>query len=108
MNNSFGIADKSFRHLLEAIATYPEIEKAIIFGSRAMGNYKSGSDIDLAIFGERVCFETVARLHGKLNEGLPIPYFIDVVNFNTIELEGLKQHIINQGKEIYNRKKMIS
>lgn len=108
MNNNFGIAEKSWLLMMEAITGFPEIEKVLIFGSRAMGNYKPGSDIDLAVFGENVSFETVALLHGKLNEQLPIPYFVDVVNFNTIELEGLKQHILNEGKEIYNRKKSLN
>jgi len=105
MNNNFGITEKSYMLMMEAISGFSEIEKVLIFGSRALGNYKSGSDIDIAIFGEKVSFETVARLHGKLNEVLPIPYFIDVVNFNTIELNGLKEHIIDEGKEIFNRNK---
>jgi len=103
MNNNFGITEKSFRLMMEAIAGFQEIEKVIIFGSRAMGNYKPGSDIDLAIFGEKITFETVSRLHGKINEVLPIPYFIDVVNYETLESESLKQHIQLEGKEIFHR-----
>ncbi|MFA6402584.1 MAG: hypothetical protein WCX31_13335 [Salinivirgaceae bacterium] len=41
-------------------------------------------------------------MHGKLNDQLPIPYFVDVVNYNTIELEALKQHIRDEGKEIFS------
>ena len=106
MNNNFGITKKSWTLMIEAITSFSEIEKVLIFGSRAMGNYKPGSDIDLAVFGESVTYETVARLHGKLNEQLPIPYFVDVVNFKTIELEGLKQHILEEGKEIFSKVKM--
>ncbi len=91
--------------MMEAINGFHEIEKVLLFGSRAMGNYKPGSDIDLAIFGEKINFETVSRLHGKLNEQLPIPYFVDVVNYNAIELEGLKQHILEEGKVIFRRNK---
>ena len=105
MNNNFGIYDKSYSLILNSFREFPAIEKAVIFGSRAMGNYKKGSDIDIAILGKDVNFETTSRLHGKLNEELPIPYFVDVVNFNTIDVEELKTHIIERGKLIYEKEK---
>ncbi len=104
MNNNFGIYDKSYLLILETFKEFPKIEKVILFGSRAMGNYKKGSDIDLAILGKTVDFETITRLHGQLNEQLSIPYFVDVVNFNTIDTEELKQHILTKGKVIYDIK----
>ena len=103
MNNNFGIYEKSYSLILESFKQFPEIEQAYIFGSRAMGNYKKGSDIDLAIIGTEIDFETTSRLHGKLNEELPIPYFIDVVNFNTINVEELKQHILNEGVVVFEK-----
>ncbi len=105
MNNNFGIYDKSYRLILESFKEFPEITKVYIFGSRAMGNYKKGSDIDLAILGEKVDYEITSRLYRKLNEELPIPYFVDVVNFNSIKLEELKQHILTEGKLIYEKDK---
>jgi len=103
MNNPFGIYEQSFRLMLESVKKFPEIEKAVIFGSRAMGNYKKGSDIDLAIFGRQVNFDITSRLSGLLNEELPIPYYTDVINFNTIESEELKQHILKKGKVLYKK-----
>ena len=103
MNNSFGIYDKSFTLIRESLAEFPEIEKAVIFGSRAMGNYKKGSDIDIVICGENVNHNTISRLHGKLNEELPVPYFVDIINYNSITLKELKEHIENSGKIIYEK-----
>jgi uncharacterized protein len=103
MNNPFGIYDQSFHLMSESVKKFPEIEKAVIFGSRAMGNYKKGSDIDLAIFGRQVNFDITSRLSGLLNEELPIPYYTDVLNFNTIESEELKQHILKKGKVLYKK-----
>ncbi len=105
MNNNFGIYDNSYNLIVKTFSMYTKIEKAIIFGSRAMGNYKKGSDIDIAIIGEKIDFETTSRLHGMLNEELPIPYFVDVVNFNTIKVQELKQHILNIGIIVYEKDK---
>ena len=103
MKNNFGIYEKSYSLILESFKLFPKIEKAYIFGSRAMGNYKKGSDIDIAIIGSKIDFETTSRLHGRLNEELPIPYFVDVVDFNSIDIENLKQHILNEGVVIFEK-----
>jgi len=104
MKNNFGIYEKSYSLIIGSFNKYTEIEKVYIFGSRAMGNYKPSSDIDIAIVGADIDFEITSSLYRKLNEELPIPYFIDVVNFNTIEVEELKTHILNEGIVVYERK----
>lgn len=45
----YGLLDKDINYIINTLIRFPEVEKAIIFGSRAMGNYKKGSNIDLAI-----------------------------------------------------------
>ncbi len=101
MNNPFGLYDNSFILLKQTLKTFTEIERCWIFGSRALGNYKKGSDIDLAIAGKYVNFTLVAKLHGILNEEVSIPYFVDVVDFNNVESESLKAHIREKGIEIF-------
>ena len=44
----FGLLDRDIKYIIKALEQHDEIEKAIIFGSRAMGNYKKGSDVDIA------------------------------------------------------------
>jgi uncharacterized protein len=102
--NNFGITEQSFKYIIESLRAYKEIEKAIIFGSRAIGNYKKGSDIDLSITGEDVTDETVLSLSTKLNQELPIPYYFDIINYNTTDNINLKEHIDRFGTEIYNTK----
>jgi predicted nucleotidyltransferase len=103
VKNNFGIYDQSFFLILETIQEIPEIEKAILFGSRAMGNYKKGSDIDIAIVGNNVTGQIKTRLSSILNQELPIPYFIDVLDYNTIINENLIAHIDAEGKVIYTK-----
>ena len=103
MKNSFGIYEKSYLLLLNTFGSFPEIEKVAIYGSRAMGNYKKGSDIDLAIMGKLVNYQTVVRLSAKLNEELPIPYFVDILDYKSLENQKLKKHIDQEGIVFYNK-----
>ena len=103
--DSFGLLKRDLDYIFEAIQKFPEIEKAIIFGSRAMGNYKKGSDIDLAIVGDQITDQTKTRLSSILNQELPIPYFIDVVDYKSISNKDLVKHIDTEGKVIYLREK---
>ena len=105
MNNNFGIYDNSFSEIIKELHKYSPIEKAVIFGSRAMGNYKKGSDIDIAVFGENFTYDMLVKLHSELNEELPIPYFIDILHFETTENEEIKKHILSEGKIIYTKEK---
>ena len=101
--NSFGLYDKSFSLILDSFKSFPEIEKVIIYGSRAMGNYKKGSDIDLAIVGKEVNHNTVSKISAELNEELPIPYYVDVLDYNQLSNVSLKKHIDTEGKVIYEK-----
>ncbi|MBR0574425.1 nucleotidyltransferase domain-containing protein [Pasteurella atlantica] len=103
MNNQFGLYEHSYVLLCDALKLFPEIEQAWIFGSRALGNYKKGSDIDLAISGQNINFDTVTALYGTLNEEISIPYMVDVVDINNIENPLLKEHIEQKGVLFYSR-----
>ena len=58
MSESFGISERSLEVVVKAISRFPDVEGALVFGSRAMGNYRPGSDIDLALMGSAVGAET--------------------------------------------------
>ena len=93
----YGLIDRDFIHINAAIREFPEIEEVILFGSRAKGNYKTGSDVDLAIKGDRLTYEITARFADCLNEEKPLPYFFDVVYYEAIAEPMLKAHIDRVG-----------
>lgn len=101
--NNFGLLERDMVFILKSLRAMPEIEKAILFGSRAMENYKKGSDIDIAITGKNINDKTVTRLSSILNQKLPIPYFIDVADYNSLSNIELKEHIQKEGKIIYQK-----
>lgn len=106
--NTYGVSERSWRLLLESLAGCPEVERAILFGSRAMGNYRKGSDIDIALVGDCVSPRTIAHLSALLNERLPLPYQIDLVDYSHIASPALKQHIDEHGVEIWKRQERFT
>ena len=70
MNNNFGLPERTITELLEYFRTRPEIEKVVVYGSRAKGTYRKGSDIDFAIWSDK---ENISEIVSDLDE-LPTPY----------------------------------
>ncbi|MGL5256262.1 MAG: nucleotidyltransferase domain-containing protein [Proteocatella sp.] len=99
----FGLLPRDMEYILKALKKYPEIEAVYIFGSRAIGNYKKGSDVDMAVKGTKLDRRTVNRISDELNEEYPLPYFFDVIHYDIISNEQLKKHIDEFGKLIYRK-----
>lgn len=97
----FGLIERDISYIKKALKNFKEIEKAIVFGSRAMGNYKKGSDVDIAIIGKEITSETIFKLDDYLNEVYPLPYFFDIIHYDLIINDKLKEHIDTEGKIIY-------
>ncbi|SMO35623.1 Nucleotidyltransferase domain-containing protein [Saccharicrinis carchari] len=98
-----GIQPGDIRYIINTLAKFPEVEKASIFGSRALGNFKKGSDIDLALHGDKVNFTTIAHVKDLLQEDSPMPYLFDVVDYTHCQSEELKNHIDQFGQTIYTK-----
>lgn len=101
--NEFGIPQDIFNMILDSFSKFKEIDEALIFGSRAKGTAEHGSDIDIALKGNDISFQTTLRLSALLNEELPIPHHIDLANYNIISNQNLKDHINRVGKKIYSK-----
>ena len=99
----FGLNDTDLAYIIAVIGDFEEIEKAVIFGSRAKGNYKTASDVDIAVFGKNISFSSIAHLHSRLEEEGPLPYFFDIVDYTHSTHKELKDHIERVGKTIFER-----
>ena len=99
MENKFGIKEKSYQEMLEVFKQIPEIEQVILFGSRARGDYKKTSDIDLAV-KFNASDKKLLLIH-KLEE-INCILKIDVLNIEKISKKELKANIQNEGIEIYS------
>jgi len=100
---NFGLKKRDIDHLFNALERFPEIQQVLVFGSRAKGNSKAGSDIDLALKGEDITDETISRLRAALDD-LPLPYFFDIVDYAAIQNKDLQDHIDRVGEVLYQKK----
>jgi len=102
---NFGLKKFELDYIIDAIKKFHEIERAAIFGSRAKGNYKPGSDVDVAIYGDYITFDTLSALHSMLEEQGPLPYFFDIVDYTHLSHKELKEHIDRVGRVFYEKEK---
>ena len=100
MSISLGLRESDLTQILSVLKNQPEITEALIFGSRAKGNYKNGSDVDIALKGD-ISFQKVSQVGFMLNEQTLMPYKFDVLNFHTIQNSDLIEHINRVGVLIY-------
>lgn len=103
---SLGLRDTDLEYIVQVLSKFPEIEKALIFGSRAKGTHKAGSDVDIAIVGESITFDIISKVRFQLEEESPMPYFFDIVDYTHLEHLELKEHIDRVGKTIWDKKKV--
>jgi uncharacterized protein len=103
----FGLQRQDVDEIIHILQSYPVVEEAILFGSRAKGNFKQGSDIDIAIKGKGIDQGVVASISFLLNEEIELPYFFDIVHFEAISEQELREHVIRVGRSIYVREKGV-
>lgn len=97
---NFGLSDKTISAIHSVFSKYPQITKAIVYGSRAMGNYKNGSDIDLTLYGSKLSNQILMDILDDLDE-LLLPYKIDLSIYAAINNEKLQDHINRVGIDFY-------
>jgi len=98
----FGLPPETVEKIRGVLALHPQIEKAVVYGSRAKGNYRNGSDIDLTLFGEGLDLNELLRIMNELDD-LLLPYTIDLSIFATLTHPALLDHIRRVGVTLYQR-----
>jgi predicted nucleotidyltransferase len=88
------------------LAAHPRVHQAILFGSRAKGNYKNGSDIDLALTGP-ADYSELSNIACELDD-LLLPWEIDLLDFDNITNQDLREHISRIGQVFYSKLKVAA
>lgn len=97
----YGLTDRSYYELLEILASFPEIEEVVIYGSRSRGDFWRASDVDLSIKGENFDRHDLAQLNDKLYES-HIPQIFDTHLYSKIKNPRFKENVDREGKVIYS------
>lgn len=99
----FGLTE-AHREIISGIfAKYPQIHQVVVYGSRAKGNYRPGSDIDMTITqGENLSLDLLLKVLNDFEDSL-LPFFIDLSIFSQLTEPALIDHIQRVGKVIYKR-----
>lgn len=103
----YGLPPSTLQNIRQVLERYPEVKKAILYGSRAKGTYKRGSDIDLTLCGESdLTIHVLARILNDLDD-LLLPYTIDLSIFGMIADPDVIDHIQRAGVTVYEKSETV-
>lgn len=97
-----GLSEVALTQIVDVLMRFPGVEKAVLFGSRAKGVHRTGSDIDLALVGTELDWRVIGQIHAAL-EDLPLPYRFSLIRYdNTTDAE-VAAHIDRVGLPLFQR-----
>lgn len=98
--NQYGLPSDTLDSIRKVFQSFTELEEAVLYGSRAMGNYKNGSDIDITFKGKELDLHFLNRISLGLDD-LMLPYTFDISIYRHIDSEELLDHIRRRGIVLY-------
>ena len=97
-----GIKDTDQKRIVEVFSHYKEIEKVVLFGSRAIGNNKLNSDLDFTLYGQGLNLSLLIKIESEFDD-LLLTYKFDLSVYHQITNTELISHINRVGKVIYHK-----
>ncbi len=97
-----GLKDRHRQAILDVLRAHPGVDRAVLFGSRAMGTFTPASDVDICLYGDSLTLTDQARLTARMEE-LTIPQRVDLLPHHAIEDQALLDHIAREGKVLFER-----
>lgn len=98
----YGLPDHTVNQICAVLAQYPQVDRAVLYGSRAKGNFKPGSDIDLTLHGPDLTQKLCSSIAEALDD-LLLPYSIDLSVFANLQHPELEAHIQRVGVVFFER-----
>jgi len=102
MEHNTGLTKKIIERVKAVFEKYVQIEQVLLYGSRAMGNYKPTSDIDLTLIGQNIDLSLQTKIEFDLDD-LLLPYKFDISIYDKIINPDFVEHINKVGKEFYKK-----
>lgn len=95
-----GLKENEIKVITNVFENFPEIDEVILYGSRAKGNYRTGSDIDFTLKGDKLTHKLLNKISLKLDD-LLLPFIFELSLYDQIENNDLIDHIDRVGKTFY-------
>lgn len=102
-----GLTNAQRRMIADVLAACPAVQEAILFGSRAMGNFKPSSDVDLFLVGNTIGMDELLQLHRGMDD-LPLPVDIDLLADTMLQSADVRRHIQTHGSLWWSRNSGLS
>lgn len=101
MKTKTGIDEVSFNKIINLFSLHPSLTEVVLYGSRAKGNYREGSDIDLALKGRSLNSTLLTRIEWDYDR-LLLPWKLDLIVYDDIQNKDLKEHIDRVGVVVFS------
>ena len=98
----FGLKEATINKIMAVFEKYTQIDKILLYGSRAKGNYRNGSDIDLTLIGDQLNYSQLSSIESDIDD-LFLPYSFDISIFKDIDNPDLVEHINRVGVVLYEK-----
>lgn len=98
----YGLKETIIDKINSVFENYSEIEKVIIYGSRAKGNFRPGSDIDITLIGNHLEYSILSKINIAIDD-LNTPYLFDISIFDKLNAPDLEEHINRVGQIFYKK-----
>ena len=96
----YGLSDTVIKELQDVFRRHANIRKVLIFGSRSKGNYREGSDIDLALIGNGIDYRRLLEILGEIDD-LELLYSVDLLDYQKKKGTPIGDHIDRVGQVFY-------
>ena len=99
----YGLREEQLKEVIDFIKQYPEVDEAILFGSRAMGAFKDSSDVDIVLKGKDVTASLASKMKFHIEEDSCLPFFFDFIAYPSINNAALKKEIDTKGIVLWKK-----
>ena len=105
--NSHRLSPQTVERIQDVLSHHPEVRRAVLFGSRAKGTARPGSDIDLALYGDGLDWRVLGRIEDELDD-LLLPYSFSLLHHDARTDAELAAHIARVGLPFYQRGETVA
>ena len=96
-----GLSPVELARICTILQTVAGVNKAVLFGSRAMGLARANSDVDLMLYGDNLKLCDIMQIHSLLEE-TELPYQFDLIRHDA-KNAALLEHVKQYGEIIFQR-----